>query len=102
MSLPALRRPDERFATFFTSQRVDEVNCISRVLFAINFAPNLAVADMLPRQDVVYGRDREIVETRRPERIPVDPREEMHHRSDRMGVAYRRFLADLGTSYGVA
>ena len=98
----ALGGPDERFTTFFTSQPVDEVNCINRVLFAINFAPHLTVADMLPRQDVVYGQDREIVETQRPERIPVDLREEMHHRSDRMGVAYRRFLAELGISYGVA
>ena len=98
----ALGGPDDRFTTLFTSQPVDEVNCVNRVVFAINFAPHLTQADMLPRQDVVYGQDRAIVETQRPERIPVDLREEMHHRTDRMGVAYRRFLAELGVRYGTA
>ncbi len=94
--------PGERFTSFFVSQPVDEVSCINRVVFAINFAPHLTLADMLPRQDLVYGQDRDIVETQRPERIPVDLRAELHHRSDRMGVAYRRFLAELGITYGVA
>ncbi len=98
----SLGAPHDRFTTFFTSQPVDEVNCINRVLFAINFAPEMTIEQMLPRQDVVYGQDREIVETQRPERIPVDLREEMHHRSDRMGVAYRRFLGELGITYGTA
>lgn len=96
----SLGAASDRFTTMFTSQPVDAVNCINRVLFAINFAPELTAADMLPRQDIVYGQDRDIVETQRPERIPVDLREEMHHRTDRMGVAYRRFLAELGVSYG--
>ena len=64
--------------------------------------PHLTAADILPRQDIVYGQDRDIVETQRPERIPVDLREEMHHRTDRMGVAHRRFLAELGVRYGTA
>ena len=95
-----LGAPGDRFTTMFTVQPVDEVNCIVRVAFAINFAPGLAEADMLPRQDVVYGQDRDIVETQRPERIPTDLREEMHHRSDKMGVAYRRLLREAGITYG--
>jgi phenylpropionate dioxygenase-like ring-hydroxylating dioxygenase large terminal subunit len=97
-----LGSPHDRFTTMMTSQPVDEVNCINRILFAINFAPHLTEADMTPRQDIVYGQDRDIVETQRPERIPVDLREEMHHRSDRLGVAYRRYLGALGITYGVA
>ncbi|MBM9400278.1 aromatic ring-hydroxylating dioxygenase subunit alpha [Gluconacetobacter azotocaptans] len=96
-----LGSPDDRFVTMFTVQPVDEVTSVARVVFAINFAPDLTEADMLPRQDIVYNQDRDIVETQRPERIPVDLRAEMHHRSDRMGVAYRRWLRDLGITYGV-
>lgn len=92
----------DRFTTMFTAQPVDEVNCIIRVLFAINFAPELKEVDMLPRQDIVYGQDRDIVETQRPERIPTDLRDEMHHRSDKMGVAYRRLLREMGIVYGTA
>lgn len=96
----ALGSPEDRFTTLFTIQPVDEVNSIARVLFAINFAPHLTEAEMLPRQDRVYNQDREIVETQRPERIPTDLRDEMHHRTDRLGVEYRRWLRDLGITYG--
>jgi type IV secretion system protein VirB1 len=64
------------------------------------YAPHRTEADMLPRQDIVYNQDREIVETQRPERIPTDLRDEMHHRTDRLGVEYRRWLRDLGISWG--
>ena len=93
---------DDRFTTMIVVQPVDDVNSICRILFAINFAPHLTEADMTPRQDIVYGQDRDIVETQRPERLPVDLREEMHHRSDKLGVAYRRYLAAMGMTYGVA
>jgi phenylpropionate dioxygenase-like ring-hydroxylating dioxygenase large terminal subunit len=96
----SLGSPEDRFTTLFTVQPVDEVSCIARVVFAINFAPHLGEADMLPRQNVVYNQDREIVETQRPERIPTDLRDEMHHRTDKLGVEYRRWLRDLGITYG--
>ena len=95
-----LGAPTDRFTTFFTAQPVDDVTCIVRVVFAINFAPHLTEADMLPRQNTIYTQDRDIVETQRPERIPTDLRMEMHHRTDKMGVHYRRWLRDLGMTYG--
>jgi phenylpropionate dioxygenase-like ring-hydroxylating dioxygenase large terminal subunit len=92
--------PQDRFCTFLTAQPVDEVNCIIRLCVAINFAPDLTEADILRRQDMVFEQDRLIVETQRPERIPVDLRMELHHRTDRLGQAYRRWLGSLGIQYG--
>lgn len=91
---------DDRFCTFLTAQAVDEVNCIIRLGVAINFGPELTEADILRRQDRVFAQDRDIVETQHPERIPLDLREELHLRSDRLAVAYRRWLKDLGVTYG--
>jgi phenylpropionate dioxygenase-like ring-hydroxylating dioxygenase large terminal subunit len=91
---------NDRFCTFLTAQPVDEVNCIIRLGIAINFGPDLTEADILRRQDVVFAQDRDIVETQRPERIPIDLREELHVRSDRLAVEYRRWLKELGISYG--
>lgn len=90
----------ERFCTYFTAQPLDDVSCIIRICTARNFSPELTEADVLRRQDLVYTQDRDIVETQRPERIPVDLREELHHRSDRFGQEYRRWLRSLGVSYG--
>jgi phenylpropionate dioxygenase-like ring-hydroxylating dioxygenase large terminal subunit len=88
------------FCTFLTAQPIDEVNCIIRLGVAINFGPELTEADILRRQDLVFSQDRDIVETQHPERIPLDLREELHIRSDRLAVEYRRWLKELGVTYG--
>ena len=94
--------PDDRFCTYFTAQPHDEVSCTIRICTARNFGPELTAADVLRRQDLVYTQDRDIVETQRPERIPLDLREELHHRTDRLGQQYRRWLGALGIAYGAA
>ena len=50
----------------------------------------------------MIAQDRAIVETQHPERIPLDLRQELHIRSDRLGLEYRRWLKELGVSYGTA
>ena len=82
----------DQFCTFLTAQPTDEVNCIIRLGIAINFGPELTEADILRRQDLVFAQDRDIVETQHPERIPIDLKEELHIRSDRLAVEYRRWL----------
>jgi phenylpropionate dioxygenase-like ring-hydroxylating dioxygenase large terminal subunit len=91
---------DDRFCTFLTAQPLDEVTCIIRLAVAINFGPELTEADILRRQDMVFAQDRAIVETQHPERIPLDLRQELHIRSDRLGIEYRRWLRELGVTYG--
>jgi phenylpropionate dioxygenase-like ring-hydroxylating dioxygenase large terminal subunit len=83
-----------------TAQPVDEVNCIIRLCLAINYGAELTEEDIIRRQDAVFAQDRAIVETQHPERIPLDLREELHVRSDRLAVAYRRWLKELGITYG--
>ena len=92
--------PEDRFCTFFTAQPLDETSCCIRICTARNFSPELTEADVHRRQDLVYNQDRDIVETQRPERIPLDLREELHHRTDRLGFRYRRWLESLGITYG--
>jgi phenylpropionate dioxygenase-like ring-hydroxylating dioxygenase large terminal subunit len=92
--------PDDRFCTFFTAQPIDQVSCVIRICTARNFSPELTEADVLRRQDLVYTQDRDIVETQRPERIPLDLRAEIHIRSDRLGQQYRRWLRSFGITYG--
>ena len=91
---------DDHFCTFLTAQPLDEVNCIIRLGVAINYGPDLTEEDVLRRQDAVFAQDRAIVETQHPERIPLDLKEELHVRSDRLAVEYRRWLKDLGITYG--
>jgi vanillate O-demethylase monooxygenase subunit len=47
-------------------------------------------------EDAVWRPDRRIVESQRPEALPLDLLEELHLPFDRFAVAYRRALGDLG------
>ncbi|HEX9462296.1 MAG TPA: aromatic ring-hydroxylating dioxygenase subunit alpha [Alphaproteobacteria bacterium] len=95
-----LGNENDCFAMMLAAQPLDEVSCVIRLAVAINFGPELTEADIRRRQDAVFEQDREIVETQRPERIPIDLRAELHVRSDKFGVAYRRYLRELGVRYG--
>ena len=55
-----------------------------------------------PRIRAIFEEDRAIVETQRPELLPLDLQAELHLRSDRMAIAYRKWLRDLGLSFGAA
>ncbi len=47
-------------------------------------------------QEAVMGADRPVVESQRPTRLPLDPASELHLPFDRLAVAYRRCLVELG------
>lgn len=44
----------------------------------------------------IIGQDQAVVETQRPEELPVDLSAELHIRADLVAVAYRRWLGELG------
>ena len=46
----------------------------------------------------IWGPDRAIVEGQRPERLPLDLLEELHLPFDRLAIAYRRALRNIGFS----
>jgi phenylpropionate dioxygenase-like ring-hydroxylating dioxygenase large terminal subunit len=86
----------DRFCTFLNATPVDEAECLIWLIVAINFGANLTEERILYRQDKVFEQDRLIVESQRPARLPLDLRREMHVRSDRLGVEYRRWIRELG------
>ena len=47
-------------------------------------------------EQMVFHPDRAVVETQRPERLPIDLQAELHLPFDRLAVAYRRRLGELG------
>lgn len=55
-----------------------------------------------PRILKIFEEDRVVVESQRPELLPLDLQEELHLRSDRVAIAYRSWLRQLGISFGVA
>lgn len=90
----------DRFCTFFTVQQVSPTKSIVRICCAMNFDPQPTDEEVRRRQDLVYAQDSAIVDTQRPERIPTDLRQELHHRTDLLGMKYRSWLRGMGIQYG--
>ena len=52
-------------------------------------------------QLLIFGQDKPILENQNPKRLPLDPRAETPIRADKSAIVYRRWLSDLGVTYGV-
>ena len=52
-------------------------------------------------QQTILAQDMPILENQHPKRLPLDPRAETPVRCDKTAIAYRRWLRDLGVTYGV-
>ena len=59
-------------------------------------------AEYTPRITEIFEEDRLIVESQRPELLPLDLQAELHLKSDRVAIAYRMWLRQLGLSFGAA
>ncbi|MGP7817118.1 aromatic ring-hydroxylating dioxygenase subunit alpha [Niallia sp. 01092] len=53
-------------------------------------------------QDMVLEQDRIIVENQKPELLPLDLQEELHLTCDRLSIAYRKMLQEVGITFGTA
>jgi phenylpropionate dioxygenase-like ring-hydroxylating dioxygenase large terminal subunit len=68
----------------------------------------LAVADAAPDeaalrafQDTIFLQDKPVLESQSPRLLPLAPRAELHTAADKTSVAYRRYLSQLGITFGV-
>jgi phenylpropionate dioxygenase-like ring-hydroxylating dioxygenase large terminal subunit len=81
---------------------VDEQNSIAWAILAMNYGHELPADEILAFQDKITLQDKPVVESQRPELLPLDLQEELHLRSDKTAIAYRRWLREIGLSYGTA
>ncbi len=65
---------------------------------ARNFDQHLPVADVYDFNRRIFEEDRRIVESQRPQRLPLDMALEMHIPADASSIAYRRGLKRFGLS----
>lgn len=93
---------EQRFAILNCVTPVAERESVSWMVMAINYAHETPEEELRRFQDTIAGQDIPIVESQRPELLPLDLQAELHLRSDRTAIAYRKWLAKLGLKYGAA
>ncbi len=92
---------NERFVLVFYVTPISEAESMIYTLTLMNFGK---LDDKIVRdyQDFITAQDVPIVESQRPELLPMDLQEELSIRSDKISIAYRRYLKKMNISFGVA
>ncbi len=91
-----------RFSAFFTINPLSELASQSWLLLALNYRHEVPDQELRDFEDKIMAQDIPIVESQRPELLPLDLQVELHLRSDRTAIAYRKWLRSLGLTFGTA
>jgi len=93
---------EQHFGILAQVAPIDEDTCEVRLVMSLNYGHDVSDDELIRFQDRVTEQDRIVVESQRPELLPLDLQAELHLRSDRMAIAYRKWLRTIGLSYGIA
>ena len=76
----------------------------TRVWFvlAMNYGHDEAEESFRDFQDTIFYQDKAVLESQRPKCLPLDPTAELHQPADKSSNAYRRWLKDMGVSFGTS
>jgi phenylpropionate dioxygenase-like ring-hydroxylating dioxygenase large terminal subunit len=88
-----------KFAMYFTITPVSRTRSIAWQYVAMDYG-NLTDEQIRQFQDSIIKQDIPVLESQRPELLPLDLQAELHLRSDRSAIAYRKWLKELGVSFG--
>ena len=90
------------FAAYFTISPIEELSCQGWMWLAMNYGHDVPAEEIRDFESEVTAQDVPIVESQRPELLPLDLQAELHLRSDRTAIAYRKWLKQLGLTFGTA
>jgi phenylpropionate dioxygenase-like ring-hydroxylating dioxygenase large terminal subunit len=94
--------PTQHFAILGTVTPIDAESSLAWVVIAMDYAHDVPEKELREFQDRVTAQDIRIVNSQRPELLPLDLQSELHLRSDHIAIAYRRWLKQLGLQYGTS
>ena len=89
---------EDCFSHLMTFQPTEDDECNLWVITSTNIDTENAVANITDRNDEVFSQDKPILESQRPEMLPLDLREEVHNRADKFSLYYRNWLRDIGVT----
>ena len=72
------------------------------LIMALNYGHEVPDEKLCRFQDAVSAQDVPVVESQRPERLPLDLQAELHLPSDRAAIAYQQWPKNIGLRYGTA
>jgi len=90
------------FSILFAATPVDLLESTGWMWISMNYGHDIPEEELRAFQDEIVSQDVPIVESQRPELLPLDLQAELRLRSDRTAIAYRTWLRELGLVFGTA
>ncbi|MEH7346074.1 aromatic ring-hydroxylating dioxygenase subunit alpha [Bacillus sp. JJ1532] len=69
-------------------------------ILSFDYETGLSDEEIIKFQDEIFAQDKPVVENQKPEELPLDLQVELSLVSDRMSIAYRQYLKELGVIHG--
>jgi phenylpropionate dioxygenase-like ring-hydroxylating dioxygenase large terminal subunit len=91
-----------QFAIMMMVTPIEELHSLMWMWMVMNHSYDKTEAELRAFQDEIALQDLPIVESQRPELLPLDLQAELHLRSDKTAIAYRRWLNELGLTFGAS
>ncbi len=95
------KEAEEKFAILLMVTPIEEVKSLMWMWMVMTHGDGTDET-LRAFQDEIAYQDLPIVQSQRPELLPLDLQAELHLRSDRTAIAYRRWLNDLGLTFGTS
>ncbi len=90
----------KQFSIFLVVTPVEETRSIAWLGVARNYSPEISNIELRSFQDEVMAQDIPMVESQRPQKLPLNLQQEFHFPCDKMSLAYRKWLEQLGLQFG--
>lgn len=90
----------KQFSIFIVITPVEETSSIAWLGVARNYSPEVSNDELRAFQDDVMAQDVPMVESQRPQKLPLNLQQEFHFPCDKMSIAYRKWLKQLGVQFG--
>lgn len=90
------------FSIFMAVTPVERALSVMWMIIAMNYSKDVPESQIREFEDKVVMQDVRVVESQRPELLPLDLQTELHLRSDRTAIAYRKWLGQLGLTFGTS
>ena len=95
------KEAEQKFAILLMVTPIEEVRSLMWMWMAMTHGQGTDET-LRAFQDEIAYQDLPIVQSQRPELLPLDLQAELHLRSDKTAIAYRRWLNDLGLTFGTS
>jgi len=88
------------FSMFIAVTPVEELQSIAWLSVCRNYALETPNSALIEFQNHLMSQDIPVLESQRPKRLPLDLQAEFHFTADKLAIAYRKWLKQMGLKFG--